>query len=85
MEPNGIFEEEQKLSSNSKPSLGVPAVGQWVKNLTSTQVAAEALTPSPGQSIEVRDLKYVEAARLDSILDLGTFICCGCGKTKTKQ
>ena len=63
----------------------VPAMGQWIKNLTAAaQVPAEARVQSPAWHSGLKDsallqLWYRWQLWLDSVPGLGTSICCGCG------
>ena len=64
--------------------LGLPAVAQWVKNLTAVaQVSAEAQVQSPGPCSGLKDpvwllLWHRSSCGLDSVPGTGTSMCCRC-------
>ena len=70
---------------------GVPAVAQWVKDLTTAaQVTAKVQVQSPAwhNGLSIQNCHSCGTGcicGLDSIPEPGTPICCGCGQKKNED
>ena len=68
--------------SDKKKTPGVPAVAQWVKNPSSApQVTAYAWVQAQAQYSGLKD----HSCGLDSVLGLGTSICCRYSQRKKRK